>query len=389
MKKHAIYALLLCVALLTGCGQSEPSAPESDDQISHEKTESVARDSEVITEEEPNEFQITLGFAGDICFADDEKVMQHYHASDDDITACIDPDYIKAMHSMDFMWLNNEFCYSNGGEPMPGKMWTFRSDPENVELLHILGVDIVGLANNHVFDYGEEAFYDTLTTLEEAEIPYVGAGRNIEAAASPVYFQCDGITIAYVAASRAEKFILTPEAGEDSPGVLRCYDTERFLQEIQEARANADYVIALPHWGTEHSTVLEDVQTSTARDYIDAGADIVIGAHSHCLQGFEFYNGKPILYSLGNFWFDEYTCDTMVLQVTITGSDNRDLQTEISMLPGTQKDLVTTMAHTQDEQRRIYNYMEDISIQVSIDDSGVVTEKKVGSSSYLFLIHIV
>ena len=369
MKRRIVPLLLLPALLLVGCKQQELPSDSPEGFTTPEET-SI----EETKESAPEEFEITLGFAGDICFADPEAVMQHYHSVGDDITRCIDPDYIAAMQDMDLMWINNEFCYSDRGQPMEGKMWTFRSAPENVELLHTLGVDIVGLANNHVFDYGEDAFYDTLDTLDSADIPYVGAGRNIEEASAPVYLEVNGITIAYVAASRAEKFILTPEAGEDSPGVLRCYDPEAFLDAIREADAHADVVIALPHWGTEHTTVLEDVQTETGHAYLDAGADIVIGAHSHCLQGMEYYVGKPILYSLGNFWFDEYTADTMILKVTLRGTDAANLETEITMLPGTQENLVTTMASSAEERRRIYDYMEDISINVSIDDNGVVKE---------------
>jgi len=148
-----------------------------------------------------------------------------------------------------------------------------------------------------------------------------------------------------------------------------------FLAAITEASQHADYVIALPHWGTEHTTVLEDVQCSTAREYLDAGADIVIGAHSHCLQGIEYYDGKPIFYSLGNFWFDEYSSDTFILQLTLSGSDASDIETQVSILPGTQSNLVTTMASNEEEKQRIYSYMEEISTNISIDDDGIVTEK--------------
>ena len=81
-----------------------------------------------------------------------------------------------------------------------------------------LGVDIVGLANNHTYDFGKVSFLDTLSTLEKAEIPYVGAGRTIKQAAAPVYLETNGFKIAYVAASRAEYTIYTPQATKKNRG---------------------------------------------------------------------------------------------------------------------------------------------------------------------------
>ena len=367
-KRKSLIIFAIALLILSGCSSSPQKKTISTTPVS-----SSAPASSTQASSQPEKVSVTLGFAGDICFADPEQVMVRYREKGNDISKCIDPEYIKIMNSMDIMWINNEFCYSDRGTPMPGKAWTFRSDPKNVSILKDLGVDIVGLANNHCFDYGEDAFFDTLTTLKNAGIPYIGAGKNIKEASSPVYLEAGGIKIAYVAATRAEKYILTPEAGENSPGVLRCYDTKRFVEEIKEARANADYVIALPHWGTERSTVLEKAQTSSGREYIDAGADVVIGAHSHCLQGVEFYKGKPIAYSLGNFWFDDSTEDTMVLEVDITGTKGSPLNTTLTIHPGTQKDLTTTMAGSDKERTRILSYMESISNNIKIDSTGRVS----------------
>lgn len=318
-------------------------------------------------------FSYTLCFAGDINFDDTWSNMVYYHNNGDDIYKCIDEGFISEMNAADIMWINNEFTYSYGGSPMSGKAYTFRSNPQNVYILNQLGVDIVGLANNHVFDYGEEAFFDTLDTLEADGIPYVGAGRNIEEAMSPVYMQLGDLTIAYVAASRAEKNKMTPEATETSPGILRCYDTQKFVEVIKEASLNADFVIALPHWGTEYSTTLEKAQTNSAREYIDAGADVIIGAHSHCLQGMEYYNGVLVAYSLGNYWFNEKTLDTMLLEVEISGTGSAIENVEIQVIPGTQSGWVTSAADTPEEKERIFSYLESISIDVEIDENGYVS----------------
>ena len=334
-------------------------------------------------EEKALHYDFTLGFAGDICLADNYIPMQHLaEIGSKDISDGIDPRYIKIMQDMDLMWINNEFVYSLRGTPLPEKAWTFRGAPANVSYLKDLGVDIVGLANNHTYDFGKVSFLDTLSTLEKAEIPYVGAGRTIKQAAAPVYLETNGFKIAYVAASRAEYTIYTPQATKKKPGILWCYDNTRFLKSIRTAAANADYVIALPHWGVEHSLELEDVQIEGAHAYIDAGADAVIGAHPHILQGIEYYKGKPILYSLGNFWFDDYDIDTLVAQLHIKGKKaNRDAsledaQVELRLYPGTQSGVYTGLADTPEWKSRILQELESISINISIDKDGVVHKRK-------------
>ena len=323
-------------------------------------------------------WDIHLGFAGDINFADDYIPVQYLASlGSEDISDGIDQRFIDLMRGMDLMWINNEFAYSTRGEPLYGKAFTFRSDPAHVSWMQDLGIDIVGLANNHVFDYGEEAFQDTLKTLEDAGIPYVGAGRNLEEAMRPVYLKADGFTIAYVAASCAEYTVYTQEATETQPGILACYDNTQFLEAIREAAAHADYVIALPHWGAEHSTWLVDQQVNGAQAYLEAGADAVIGAHTHILQGLQFTEGKPVLYSLGNFWFDNFDIDTMVAELHFTGTCKsgetpslRNGTVEVILHPGTQSGVFTAWADTPEWRRAIFDLLESISLDVTIDDDG-------------------
>ena len=389
MKAKVLFLTTLFISSLMFMGCNSNNKPEAVGDIT-KQTEiaayseiSESRGSTESYEEAPTEasnqqLDITLAFAGDLSLADNYVVMDYYHnEAGDDLANCIDSAYIKRMNDADVMWINNEFCYSNQGSPIPGKAYTFCAAPENVSILKELGVDIVGLANNHVYDFGPEAFADTLATLRGAEIAYVGAGADIKEASAPVYVDVDGYKIAYVAATRAEKNIKTPEATETSGGVYRSDDNTYYIEKRKEAKANADYVIALPHWGTEHSTILETAQTDGAKEYIDAGADAVIGAHTHCLQGMDFYNGKPIIYSLGNFWFDDYTLDTMLLELHLTGTTDH-VQVTVEMVPGTQSERVTRMSSTVQERNRIYAYMESISSNIGItpateeDNGGIV-----------------
>ena len=187
-----------------------------------------------------------------------------------------------------------------------------------------------------------------------------------------MYIEVGEKTIALVAASRAEKYKMTPQATDTEPGILRCYDTELFLQVIREAKEHSDFCIAFVHWGTEYSYELEQVQLDTGKDYLDAGADVVIGAHSHCLQGMEYYDGKPIIYSLGNYWFNGKTLDTMLLQLHFSGDDD-ETQLDVQIIPAVQSGYRTTYASEPGEQRRIFDFLESISVNVEISDEGIVT----------------
>lgn len=324
-------------------------------------------------EPEDRGFDFTICFAGDINLDENWYTTQFLNQQPGGIYDCISQELVEVMQAADIMCLNNEFTYSTGGAPLPKKAYTFRADPERVEVLGQLGVDAVTLANNHVYDYGEEALLDTFTVLEEAGVPYFGAGRTLEEAMRPLYLEVEGKTVALVAASRAEKNKMTPQATETQPGILRCYDTELFLQTIREGKENADFCIAFVHWGTEYSYDLERVQLDTGKEYLDAGADAVIGAHSHCLQGMEYYDGKPIIYSLGNYWFNEKTLDTMLLQLHFSGDDTQT-RLEVQVVPAVQAGCRTTYAAEPDEQRRIYDFLESISVNVEISDEGIVTE---------------
>lgn len=326
------------------------------------------------TPENTHPYDFTICMAGDINLDEAWSTTQYLNGQENGIRDCISEELILHMNQADVMCLNNEFTYSLGGAPLEGKAYTFRANPERVSVLKELGVDIVKLANNHVYDYGKQALLDTFDTLDNAEIAYMGAGRNLEEAMEPVYIELDGKRVAFVAASRAEKFKMTPQATKDSPGILRCYDTTLFLETIAKAKANADFVVAYVHWGTEYSYELEEVQLTTGKAYLDAGADVIIGAHSHCLQGMEYYDGKPIVYSLGNYWFNEKTLDTMLLDLHFYGDDKGGF-IDVQVIPAIQTGCCTRIVSERKEQERIYSFLEDISVNVVIDENGLVKEK--------------
>ncbi|MBQ7919011.1 MAG: CapA family protein [Lachnospiraceae bacterium] len=388
-KRWFLLGICICV-MLTGCGNVEQEATEAREPATNIETAVSVAELEVTqapsltefpspTQEPtatpiPGAYDFTVCFAGDISLAEGAVTTQRMDASENGIYDCISAELMDYMNQADIFCLNNEFTYSLRGEPLAGKAYTFRANPERVAVLGQMGVDVVSLANNHVYDYGEDALLDTLDILAEADISYFGAGTNLEEAMKPIYKEVDGKTIAFVGASRAEKNKMTPQAGEDTPGILRCYDTELFRQVIKEADANADFVLAYVHWGTEYSHELEDVQLQTGKEYLDAGADVIIGAHSHCLQGMEYYDGKPIIYSLGNYWFNKRTLDTMLLMLHFQGNDVEE-QLEVKVIPAIQAEQQTRIVEDSQERERIFSFLEEISVNVEINEVGVVTSQ--------------
>ncbi len=165
---------------------------------------------------------VSLGFVGDVSLADNFEIMPKYDERGKGIFGILSEETVNTMKSIDIMVANNEFTISERGNAMSGKMYTFRALPKRVSIYDEMGVDLVTLANNHVFDFGEDAFNDMLDILKEHNMPYIGAGRNIDEAMKPYYFVINGYKIGFVNATRAEKNVLTPGATENSSGVLRC-----------------------------------------------------------------------------------------------------------------------------------------------------------------------
>ncbi len=311
----------------------------------------------------------TFSFAGDILL--DKNFAPMAHASKKGgVLNCIDKNLISYLNSRDIFLINNEFSIGTRGERLKNKTWTFQVEPEKIQILKDLGADIVSLANNHVYDFGEIGFLDTLEHLKDADMPYVGAGKNLKQASQGKYFIINGYKIGVVAASRAEKKYFTPVAEKNKPGIMGTYDSADFLEAIKKADAECDYLIAYVHWGTENSTRLEHQQKAMAKQYVDAGADAVIGGHTHCLQGMEFYKNAPIVYSLGNFWFNSKSLDTCVVTLCF----DRELNVEVQYLPLAQKGCETYILKTPEERRALFNRVEAFEPQgVVISDDGTVT----------------
>ncbi|MDR2671667.1 MAG: CapA family protein [Oscillospiraceae bacterium] len=228
------------------------------------------------------------------------------------------PELAAAFAAADLAAVNLEMPVSTRGAAMPNKEFTFRGAPEQLPFLRdYMGVDVVTLANNHTLDFGTDAMLDTLAHLDDYGIAHVGAGADIEAAGAPVLMQAGAYTVAFLGATRVVP-VAGWAAGPEHPGLFTTYDPAALCEAIRAVRPQADYVIVYVHWGVERATQPESYQVRLARDYIDAGADAVVGAHPHVLQPLAFYEDKLIAYSLGNLIFTDTARDTMALRLTLT-----------------------------------------------------------------------
>lgn len=336
------------------------------------KNEELCMKQHVFAKDTISQEEVVLAFAGDLSFAEGYTNMSVLESAGD-IRKCFDDGILNVMENADIFMLNNEFPYTNRGTPTPNKTYTFRAQPEHVKYLYDMGVDIVSIANNHVYDYGEASLLDTLTTLQDAAMPYAGAGENLEEAVKPVYFIANDIKIAYVSATQIERLDHpdTVGAGENSPGVFRCWGNDRILDVIKEAKENSDYVIAYIHWGTEMQTEPDWAQLQQASALQEAGADLIVGDHPHCLQQLNYIAETPIIYSMGNFWFNSKTQDTGILEVRIDRQGTKSVQ----FIPAQQSGCKTVLLQNS-EKTRVLNYMQAISPNITIDEEGYVTKNR-------------
>lgn len=268
------------------------------------------------------ESRVQLAFVGDVMFAGNVEELLKKNGFDYPFK------YVKPLlEKADYAIANLETPITTRGEAQ-SKEYTYRSPPEALSELKRAGVDLVNLANNHSMDYGEDGLLDTLDYLDQQALVRVGAGRNAEEAYRHAIVEKNGVKIAFLGFSR-----VLPEtswiAGKTKPGLAETYSTKLPLEAIRKARAEADLVVVLAHWGEERKDIPNAVQTSLAHQFIDEGADLVVASHPHVLQGFEQYKGKWIAYSLGNFIFTTNdtpdTWESMILQASCTKTRACDL----------------------------------------------------------------
>lgn len=189
----------------------------------------------------------------------------------------------------------------------------FNFPPETADILKFANIKQVSLANNHTLNAGASGFETTKKKLEQANIQYAGSQQNFDA--SNVLRIDSEIPLSVVALDQ-----------------LVSLDQVKIKAQIKKEKAESRFVIMFPHWGTEYETKHNANQSNLAKEWIDAGADAVVGSHPHMVQDFEIYKGKPIVYSLGNFVFDQdFSKETQ--EGLLVGGIIRDDKLTLSFFP--------------------------------------------------------
>lgn len=200
--------------------------------------------------------------------------------------------------SADVSFANLECPLSTEGPHDPANC-CFRARPETVQVLLHGGFDIVSLANNHSLNAGRAGVLQTLQTLDRNRIAYCGARYDRDKGGEPTFLNVGDppVKLGFLAATD-----LSFEHGSYNKVAP---DRSNLVAQIKSARPQCDVLFVSLHWGDEYQSMPNQRQRNTAHILMDAGADVILGHHPHTLQGAEVYRGKLILYSMGNFVFDQ------------------------------------------------------------------------------------
>lgn len=269
------------------------------------------------------------------------RLVNDYVIIGDKPAAYVWGDMIELFKKADLRIINLENAIAKSGKPWgkTPKVFFYRADPKAIDVLKAAKIDYVTLANNHILDYDEEAFIETLSHLEKNSIAYAGAGRNIKEAERPAFLEAKGIKIGVIAFTDN-----MPEwaAGQNKPGVnyievsMDEKNLGRLRKSVEEAKSKADVLIVSAHWGPNMRQRPTKSFKEFAHAVIDAGADIFHGHSAHIFQGVEIYKRKLIMYDTGDF-IDDYAVDgclrndqTFLFLVTL----GKSIIKKIELVPG-------------------------------------------------------
>ncbi|NNN07136.1 MAG: CapA family protein [Elusimicrobia bacterium] len=235
---------------------------------------------------------------------------------------------IKRALAADIVFANLETPVTTRGDKTP-KTWNFRARPADLKIPRAAGVTALNIANNHVWDYGERGFLDTLHALDRGHWRYVGGGLDRARAERVRVFKVRGLSVGIVGLTSTHP--RAAWAGPRKPGVAYS-DYARIPDIVRRAKKKCDVLIVSFHGGTELAEYPNDIQKAVAHAAIRSGADLFLGHHPHVLQPVEIYQGKPIVYSLGNFLFVSPSTATRS-EAIVRVEMNRDGVQQLTFVP--------------------------------------------------------
>lgn len=345
-----------------GDAQGNGTSVDVDNASMSDGTEGTETAGNTSGSEEEKEGAVTLMFAGDVMLDGVPSANYDTHG----ITGVVSQELLDELTGADILMVNNEFAWSDRGTAMEDKEYTYRCNPSYVTILKELGVDIVSLANNHTLDFGKEALSDTFTTLDGAGILYAGAGESKERAEQVQVIEKGGKKFGFIAGSRVIP-VTDWNVENAQPGLFTVYDYSRLVELVAQAKESCDFVTVYLHWGIERVEYPEEYERAMAKACIEAGADLIIGGHAHCIQGVEFIENVPVFYALGDFIFLRQTSHSAVVSVTVEA----DGTVSYRYLPTYTSGGVTQLLDEAGTQET-YRYVEGISWGMTIGEDGTI-----------------
>ena len=212
-------------------------------------------------------------------------------------------DVLPLLHGSDLAITNLECPLTDNLDPIAKIGPNLSASTQCIELLKLAKFGVVTLANNHVMDQSASGMYSTIHECDKHGINTVGAGSDLEAASKPLYVKVKGHTVAIINCAEFEFSI----ADRRSPGA-NPLDLVRVYYAVKEAKKHTNTILLIIHGGHEQYEYPSTRMVDTYRFIADLGVTAVIGHHTHCVSGYEWWNGVPIVYSLGNFLFDWQAC---------------------------------------------------------------------------------
>ena len=348
---------------------------------------------------------LTLAFAGDISLYTTAKhwwspLVVHANNRTNLLESAFSAELSEKMIGADLFSVNLESPFISGDSQPIDYKWRHGSSAENVTVLATLGIDMVNIANDRIYDYSAKGLTDTLNALELNKIDYIGGGKNLDDARTPRYLIACGRKIAFVSAAQTKiDNTMAPEATAKAAGIIYATNSTYFTAMISEAAENADYVIVYTDWSNGTNETPDASQAVLAHNFVEAGADIVIGTKSTVLQSIEYYEGKPIIYGLGNFWYETDSHDALLLEINFTRdtvyntasvADSHFDATQtryaindepvISCLPCVQNEAVTRLVLGTEAGNEIITKLVNISDgKIAIAEDGTLSEAEASS----------
>lgn len=307
-----IPVLLICIAATSFYYYAKS---KEDGRVANtQKVESSADISNIKTEIKPvEETGVTFAFGGDLMF--DRSVWHRY--KDIGLNRIFDNLDMTIFKNSDVAFANLEGPISAtaiNDDYLSGSM-NFNFPPETIDTLKFMGLNTVSLANNHTMNAGANGFANTKSVLTTAGINFAGNQNNFDA--SNIVRLNTKIPVTIVAVD-----------------MLVNLDNDQIVQKVKEEVSAGQKVIVVPHWGIEYDGKHNKTQENFAESWIDAGALMVVGGHPHVTQDAQIYKNRPIIYSLGNFVFDQFFSPETQQGLILTGTIKKD-SLAISFLPFT------------------------------------------------------